>query len=341
MAARWEWQDGSGRWVPFSEALALRIEAASALNEKHVDVSEEHPGCFVDPRPHRWVMKNWETADQVTAHVRRVDAPEPHPRPAAVHTIVELDGDDEDEILRLTVDLPKISSVKEVNLDLSSRYIVVTSDLYAPLHVDLEKEVNPLGAKAKFVKKTKQLRVDLPVKAPAATPAGPSEEDKAAAQTAKADGNDKLRAGDLDGALEAYSKAIELDPTCAIFYANRAAVYTKMAGTENLEMAVADCQESVALDPSYIKGYLRLGLAYCCLENYEEAVNAGYSKAVELDPSNASAKQRLETAMQKLAAKREAVERRQRELHSQLVSKFMQERFADEATAHRCLEQAG
>eukprot|EP01043_Picozoa_sp_COSAG02_P051069 COSAG02_NODE_5329_length_4432_cov_6.439188_5_plen_263_part_00 len=87
-----------------------------------------------------------------------------------------------------------------------------------------------------------------------------------------------------------------------MFYANRAAVYTKMAGKENLELAVADCQESVVLDPSYVKAYSRLGLAYYHLGNYEAAVNEGYSKAVELDPSNASAKKDLENAKKKLAS---------------------------------------
>jgi small glutamine-rich tetratricopeptide repeat-containing protein alpha len=159
-------------------------------------------------------------------------------------------------------------------------------------------------AKKKFFDKYKPSAsaTPIPAPAPAAAPAGPSEEDKAAAQSAKGDGNTKLRAGDLDGALEAYSKAIELDPTCAIFYANRAAVYTKMTGTENLELAVADCQESVALDPSYVKAYSRLGLAYYHLGNYEESVNEGYAKAVELDPSNASAKKDLENAKKKLAS---------------------------------------
>jgi hypothetical protein len=105
-------------------------------------------------------------------------------------------------------------------------------------------------------------------------------EDKAAAQSAKEVGNNKLRSGDLDGALEAYSNAIELDSTCAVFYANRAAVYTKKAGTENLELAVADCQEAIALDPSYSKAYSRLGLAYYHLGRYEEAVRLSSSPRV-------------------------------------------------------------
>jgi tetratricopeptide (TPR) repeat protein len=73
-----------------------------------------------------------------------------------------------------------------------------------------------------------------------------------------------------------------------------------MAGTENFELAVADCQESLVLDPGYVKAYSRLGLAYYHLGNYEAAVNEGYSKAVELDPSNASSKKDLERAKKML-----------------------------------------
>lgn len=125
-------------------------------------------------------------------------------------------------------------------------------------------------AKKKFFDKYKPSATPVPVPVPVT--AAPSEEDKAAAQRAKLDGNEKLRANDLDGALEAYTKAIELDSTCAIFYANRAAVYTKIAGTENLELAVADCENAIKLDPSYTKAYSRLGLAYFHLGRYEEAV---------------------------------------------------------------------
>lgn len=87
-------------------------------------------------------------------------------RPATEYTVVKLepDGPDDAGWLRLTVELPAIGSVKEVDLDVSSRHIEVTSLPYAPLKVDLEKEVDPEGAKAKFVKKTRQLRVDLPIK---------------------------------------------------------------------------------------------------------------------------------------------------------------------------------
>ena len=87
-------------------------------------------------------------------------------RPAAEYTVTKIDPDGPDDAgwLRLTVELPAIGSVKEVDLDVSSRHIEVTSAPYAPLKVDLDKEVDPEGAKAKFVKKTRQLRVDLPIK---------------------------------------------------------------------------------------------------------------------------------------------------------------------------------
>lgn len=48
-----------------------------------------------------------------------------------------------------------------------------------------------------------------------------SEEEKKRAEMFKSDGNQKLSAGDVNGAIESYSKAIELNPEVAIFYGNR------------------------------------------------------------------------------------------------------------------------
>ncbi len=161
-------------------------------------------------------------------------ATEHDPRPAAAHTVVELDGDDEDKILRLTVDLPKISSVKEVNLDVSSRHIEVTSDLYAPLQVDLEKEVDPSGAKAKFVKKTKQLRVDLPLKARRRSNAAQLLKQQAQADASAARAQRSERMAEQKAAREAEKEA------------ERAAKIAKEVEARKAEQARAEAQEQAA-----------------------------------------------------------------------------------------------
>jgi serine/threonine protein kinase len=72
---QWEWQDtASGQWTPFGDGLALQIEVAHIAGVRSVDVNEEHPGCFVDPAPHRLNMKSWENPAEVKSKIRRAVA---------------------------------------------------------------------------------------------------------------------------------------------------------------------------------------------------------------------------------------------------------------------------
>jgi tetratricopeptide (TPR) repeat protein len=52
------------------------------------------------------------------------------------------------------------------------------------------------------------------------------------------------------GAIAAYTRAIALDPTNAVCYANRAAAHIK---TEQYGSAIADAGEAIKLNPKYIK----------------------------------------------------------------------------------------
>ena len=161
-------------------------------------------------------------------------ATEHDPRPAVAHTVVELDGDDDEKVLRLTVDLPNISSVKEVNLDVSSRHVELTSELYAPLHVDLGKEVDPAGAKAKFVKKTKQLRVDLPVKAKRRSNSAQLLKEQAQAEASAARAQRSERMAEQKVAREAEKEA------------ERAAQIAREVEARKAEQAKAEAQEMAA-----------------------------------------------------------------------------------------------
>ena len=58
-------------------------------------------------------------------------------------------------------------------------------------------------------------------------------------------------------------------------------------------MAVADAQQATLLNPSYPKGFSRLGMAYMKQGEYRLAVERGYSKALMLDPSNQHAQREL------------------------------------------------
>ncbi|CAH8360104.1 unnamed protein product [Eruca vesicaria subsp. sativa] len=77
---------------------------------------------------------------------------------------------------------------------------------------------------------------------------------------------------DFDVAVDLYSKAIDLDPNCAEFFADRAQANIKL---QNFTAeAVADANKAIELDPLLTKAYLRKGYFFfliLCLEEYRTA----------------------------------------------------------------------
>ncbi|CAI7761753.1 unnamed protein product [Closterium sp. NIES-53] len=61
----------------------------------------------------------------------------------------------------------------------------------------------------------------------------------------------------------------------------------------NYMEAAADSRRAVAVDPRYSKAYSRLGHAFMALGRHHEAIEEGFKKALELDPSNAAHKENL------------------------------------------------
>ena len=74
--------------------------------------------------------------------------------------------------------------------------------------------------------------------------------DKAGAKKAMSDANVDFKAKNFDGALEKYTKAIELDPEEDLYRANRANVYLKMKKWSEAEQ---DCTDAIKLDPKNAK----------------------------------------------------------------------------------------
>ncbi|KAI0359035.1 TPR-like protein [Trametes cingulata] len=91
---------------------------------------------------------------------------------------------------------------------------------------------------------------------PTSAPSGPSAADKEAAEKLKATGNAHMSAKKYDDAIEAYTKAIGLDPTNAVYYSNRAAAYSSKGEHSS---AVLDAEKAIEVDPSFVKAYHRLG----------------------------------------------------------------------------------
>jgi len=123
-------------------------------------------------------------------------------------------------------------------------------------------------------------------------------EEKEQAEKLKVEGNDLMRTEDFPGAIEKYTKAIELDSSNQVFYCNRAAAHSKM---NNHYAAVEDCKRAIDMDPNYGKAYGRMGLAYSCVDKHKEAIDC-FKKAIDLEPENESYRSNLKLAQDKLNA---------------------------------------
>uniref|UniRef100_A0A6I8QBH2 Small glutamine-rich tetratricopeptide repeat-containing protein alpha n=1 Tax=Xenopus tropicalis TaxID=8364 RepID=A0A6I8QBH2_XENTR len=126
--------------------------------------------------------------------------------------------------------------------------------------------------------------------------ASPCDEDVAEAERLKTEGNEQMKLENFESAISYYSKALELNPTNAVYYCNRAAAYSKLG---NYAGAVRDCEEAITIDPNYSKAYGRMGLALSSLNKHAEAVGF-YKQALILDPDNETYKSNLKIAEQKM-----------------------------------------
>jgi hypothetical protein len=82
-------------------------------------------------------------------------------------------------------------------------------------------------------------------------------------------------------AVDEYTTALKYCET-SIIYANRAVPYGKMS---QFQEAISDCKKSIALDPSYLKGHMRLGYMYFQIKDYKSAI-AAYKQGLIHDPTN-------------------------------------------------------
>ncbi len=95
-------------------------------------------------------------------------------------------------------------------------------------------------------------------------------------------GRDK---GQYDRAIEDYNKAIDLDPNLAYAYINRGVAY---ADKGQYDRAIEDYNKAIALDPNHASAYLNRGNAYYHKGQYDRAIE-DYTKAIAADPNNAKA----------------------------------------------------
>ncbi|XP_069502733.1 small glutamine-rich tetratricopeptide repeat-containing protein alpha isoform X1 [Ambystoma mexicanum] len=124
----------------------------------------------------------------------------------------------------------------------------------------------------------------------------PSDDDLAEAERLKSEGNEHMKTENFEGAVSCYTKSLELNPSNAVYFCNRAAAYSKLG---NYMGAVRDCERAISIDPGYSKAYGRMGLALSSLNKYTEAVSY-YKRALDLDPDNETYRSNLKIAELKL-----------------------------------------
>ncbi|KAJ7802792.1 putative stress-induced protein STI1 [Mycena olivaceomarginata] len=116
--------------------------------------------------------------------------------------------------------------------------------------------------------------------------------DKAQAEQKKQTGNQLMSSKQYDKAIEAYTQAITLDPTNAIYYSNRAAAHSSKG--DHLS-AVGDAEQAIKIDPKFVKAYHRLGLA------------DAFERGLKLDPNNAGLKSGLDNSKARIVPEDEDV----------------------------------
>ncbi|KAJ5740791.1 hypothetical protein N7493_000663 [Penicillium malachiteum] len=143
------------------------------------------------------------------------------------------------------------------------------------------------------------------------TSSAQEEKPKAGVPTAESDklkseGNALMSRKDYAGAIEQYSKALEIAPGNPIYLSNRAAAYS---ASSQHEKAAEDAELAVAVDPKYSKAWSRLGLARFDMGDYHAAKEA-YEKGIEAEGNGGSEamKRGLDTSSRKIEEASRATE---------------------------------
>lgn len=116
------------------------------------------------------------------------------------------------------------------------------------------------------------------------------EERKAMALEAKNRGNELYKSQSYHSAIDAYSRAIELDPEEPAYYYNRAAANIMIRGYDS---ALDDAKKAISIDPSVAKYHLRAAKCYLSLGRQSDALR-NYNRVLELDPQNRTALQEVQ-----------------------------------------------
>ena len=104
------------------------------------------------------------------------------------------------------------------------------------------------------------------------------------AEHLKSLGNEAYKSGDTTMAITYFTQAIDIDPDNHLLYSNRSASYLK---ADFISKALKDAEKCVLLQPKWLKGYNRLGIAQQLLCRFDDAVET-FRKGLEIDPNDSS-----------------------------------------------------
>ncbi|ORZ03546.1 Metallo-dependent phosphatase-like protein [Syncephalastrum racemosum] len=96
-----------------------------------------------------------------------------------------------------------------------------------------------------------------------------SEENRTKAENVKAEANALFADKKFQEAIDKYSVAINLNPTVAAYYTNRAFCHLKL---ESYGYAIADAEEALKIDPNLTKANYRRAVANMALGKFKEAL---------------------------------------------------------------------
>ena len=111
------------------------------------------------------------------------------------------------------------------------------------------------------------------------------EYDETRAEEANDDGTRAMSAKAYVRAFDAFTEAIRLEPRRATYHANRAAAGIALG---RFEVAADDAQHAIERDGTYVKALVRSGTANLKIRRHGKALEM-FRRALELDPTSASA----------------------------------------------------